>query len=103
MITDVFATWMWANGSFTYSYTVYPGNRNIAAYIALSKIDGNSKARAYIGEYCYQQSSDQVFCAVSGGDGDSVQNFIPNALSVTFELLVDNTFAYAPILIFFHN
>ena len=104
MITDSFATWMWASsgGTYTYSFTVYCGRRNTTAYISLSKVRGN-EARAYIKSYCYYASSDQILCPVSDGEGESVANLIYNAYSITFEVKVVNSFGYGSILLLFHN
>jgi hypothetical protein len=102
MIDDVFATWMWASGSHTSSFTLYPGGRDTTAQISLSKVSGDSTASAYISETCSQVSSDVIACGVPDGEGESVANYVGNAVSITFELRVDDSFAYAPILLLFH-
>lgn len=102
MITDIFATWIQGRGSYTQSLRVYCGYRDVTAHICLSKVSGDSTASAYISDYCYG-GGDVLYCPIPGGEGGSVQNFIPGAFSVTFALRLDDSFAYAPILLFFHN
>jgi hypothetical protein len=86
-IRDVFATWMFVTGTRTFTFIVFTGNRDITAHISLSKLQGNSDARAFISQVCHQESPDQIICEVPDREGESVVSR-SNVRTVMFALRV---------------
>lgn len=103
MIDYIDWVWLWARSSGTISATFRVGipSRNVDVQTSLARVVGGGSAKAFIREYCYQHSHDQVLCAFSP-DPESAPSVttINNARSITFELQVNNMYAFATGLVF---
>jgi hypothetical protein len=103
MISDIRWVWLWAvsSGTLSSTYSVGIPNKTVIAQISLARVSGNGSAKAFIREYCYQHSSDQILCAFEPNPDDAPSVIkINNATTITFEVQVNNMYGYATGMVF---
>jgi hypothetical protein len=104
MIEEIYSSWFWAcNTSRTHKVGI-PSRRTITAQVCLARVAGGGSIRAFIREYCYYSSPDQILCAwePNPDNCDSVIR-IGNARSVIFEVDATNGCGYAIWTVFLHS